>query len=376
MKRKSQRKIIVSVTNDLATDNRVHKVCSSLVKFGYSVTLVGRKLPNSLPLKEERNYQTKRMWLIFKKGPLFYAEYNKRLLLFLLLRKADILLSNDLDTLPANYLASIIKRKPLVFDSHEYFTEVPELIGRPRVQKAWKWIEKKIVPKLKYAYTVCESIANLFEQEYQTRFEVVRNIPIAKEPIPVPKEKRIADDKKIILYQGALNIGRGLPEVIRSMQYVDNSLLLLAGDGDITSQLKELVNTLNLQQKVRFLGRLPLEELSYITQQAHLGLSIEKDMGLNYRFALPNKLFDYIHAHVPVMVTNLPEMVKIVKGHNIGIVIDSHDPEAIAKAITHAVSDEKERKTWIVNLKKASKEFTWENEEKVLEKLFNKIAST
>ena len=175
---KSKNRIIVSVTSDLVSDNRVHKYCTTLHNMGFEVLLVGRKLKTSQPL-QPRNYPTKRFKLIFQKGPLFYAEFNFRLYLFLLFSKAGIVLANDLDTLPANFLASRIKQIPLVYDSHEYFTEVPELINRPGVRKIWEWIERKTVPKVNYATTVCESIAAIYTGKYGLPFRVVRNLPAA-----------------------------------------------------------------------------------------------------------------------------------------------------------------------------------------------------
>ncbi len=364
--------IAVSVTNDLVTDNRVHKVCSSLVKFGYSVILIGRKLPQSLPINQ-RTYQTIRMRLIFTKGLCFYAEYNIRLFFLLLFTKADVLLANDLDSLLANYLVGKIKNKPLVFDSHEYFTEVPELIHRPQVQKVWKKIEQFIVPKIKNAYTVCDSIADLFKQEYGTDFKVVRNVPLARNNVTIPDNKKIKDTRKIILYQGALNIGRGLPQLLDTMQYIDGALLLIAGDGDIAEELKSQAAKLKLNDKVRFLGKLPLEEVNHITKQAHLGLSIEEDMGLNYRFALPNKLFDYIQAGVPVMVSNLPEMAKIVSKYNLGLILQSHDPKIMSGTITEALTNTDLRKIWKENLQRAASEFIWEKEELILKEIFGNL---
>ena len=309
MNKTDKNKIIVSVTNDLVADNRVHKVCTSLINMGFDILLIGRKLPKSLPLNI-RDYQTKRFNLIFKTGALFYAEYNFRLFLFLLFAKFNVLLANDLDSLTANFLASKIKNKPLVYDSHEYFTEVPELINRPKTQRIWQWLEQKMVPKIKYAYTVCNSIAKIYEEKYGTEFKVVRNIPKAIKTTVVKDE----NPTKIILYQGAVNIGRGLEQAILAMKYINRAKLIIAGDGDIKTQLESLVEKENLLNRVEFTGRLPIEELAKLTPQADLGLSIEEDLGLNYRFALPNKLFDYIQAQVPVLVTNLPEMVAIVKG--------------------------------------------------------------
>ena len=138
----SKKRIIVSVTNDLTTDQRVAKICNSLTDLNLEVILVGRILKKSIQIN--RNYSTKRFKLWFNKGPLFYANYNIRLFFFLLFTKTDFLWSNDLDTLLANHIISKWKSKKLIFDSHEYFTEVPELIDRPKVQKIWKRLEQKL----------------------------------------------------------------------------------------------------------------------------------------------------------------------------------------------------------------------------------------
>jgi len=172
------RRIVVSVTNDLVTDQRVYKVCKSLQKLGFDILLIGRQLKNSPPI--ERPYKTYRMRLLFNKGFLFYAEYNLRLFFKLLFTKKDILLSNDLDTLLPNYIISKLQKKKLVYDSHELFTEVPELINRPRVQNIWIGIEKRILPNLKICYTVCQSIADYYDKKYGTNFKVIRNLPEIK----------------------------------------------------------------------------------------------------------------------------------------------------------------------------------------------------
>lgn len=367
------KKVILSVTNDLVTDSRVHKVALSLQKMSFQVLLVGRKLPKSKKL-DQRPYKTHRMKLFFRRGPLFYAEYNFRLFLFLRVRKADIFLANDLDSLLANYLASKLKGKPLVYDSHEFFTEVPELLDRPVKRAIWQRIERAILPKLKYAYTVSESIAAQYREKYGTPFRVVRNLPHHEELILVPHEKNlVTDHRKIILYQGALNIGRGLEYAIKAMQYLDDARLLIAGDGDITMPLKQLAADLKLADRVRFLGKIPLEEMKYITAQADLGLSIEEDLGLNYRFALPNKLFDYIQQQVPVLVSNLPEMKKIVDDYQIGMILESHDPQQMANQFHEALFNWELREKWYNNLPLAAHDLCWENEEQVLFEIFEKI---
>ncbi len=370
MDKSKRKKIIVSVTSDLVSDNRVHKVCNSLHNMGFDVLLVGRELPKS-PTIENRAYKVKRFSLLFHKGPQFYAAYNFRLFLFLFFSKFDLLLANDLDTLPANFLASKIKGKPIVYDSHEYFTEVPELIDRPKVKKVWEWLESKMIPKIKTAYTVCNSIAEIYSTKYGTPFKVVRNIPVSSKFLI--EKKRVENPQKIILSQGAVNIGRGLKQAILSMKFIENANLIIAGDGDIKADLESFVLKEKLQNKVEFTGRLSIEELSKLTPQADLGLSIEEDLGLNYRFALPNKLFDYIQAQVPVLITNLPEMVAIVNKYKIGEITDSLDPQFLSTRIIDALNNQEKRKGWAENLNLAAKELTWENEEKVIQSIFEQF---
>ena len=363
----AKQKIIVSVTNDLSTDQRVDKICNTLLELNFEVILVGRMLSRSKPVK--RSFKTKRFKLWFNNGPLFYANYNICLFFFLLFNKTDVLWSNDLDTLWANYVASKWKNKKLIFDSHEYFTEVPELVERPKVKKFWKRIEQRILPKLKNVLTVSPSIADLFKNEYGIDVKLLRNVPIkAKDAVKVENIK--IDDKKIIIYQGAINVNRGIEFMVEAMQYVDNSFLYLAGYGDISKQIETLIISLKLEHKVKMLGEIPLEKLHGYTVQADLGLSLEEDMGLNYRFALPNKLFNYIQAELPVLVADLPEMKNLVNQYELGEIIEKHDAKHIAEKINSMLTNEPQMKVWSENAKKAAQELNWEKEKHVIASLF------
>ncbi len=357
------KRIYVSVTNDLCTDQRVSKVCNTLVDFGYEVVLIGRLLPGSWQIS--RPYRIKRVKLSFNKGPLFYLNYSIRLFFFLLFSKKGVLLANDLDTLLPNYIISKLKKSPLIYDSHEYFTEVPELIDRPNVQRAWKTIEQYILPNIKHAYTVSQPIADAYLRAYGVQFKLIRNLPYAY--FSDIKSTR----KDVVIYQGALNVGRGLEDLIRAMPNV-NAQLWIAGDGDVANVLKRMVLDLQLTNKVVFLGRLNTGELKEKTQQAKLGVSLEMELGLNYTYALPNKLFDYIQAGVPVLVSPLPEMKKVVHQYSVGEVMESRHPISIANQLNAMLlSDNYE--SWKKNCLAAAQELNWEKESVKLKDLLQRI---
>ncbi len=365
---------LVSVINDLSTDERVHKTCCTLQKLGYDVTLIGRKQRNSSPLTK-RNYSTIRMNLLFEKGSLFYIEFQLRLFLLLAFKKSDVLFSNDLDTLLPNYLISKIKKKIVVYDTHELFCEVPELMNRPLKKRIWKTLEKMIFPKLKYVFTVNNSIAAAYLNEYHVPIHVVRNVPFLSKQQTDFKIARtdlgITDDTKIIVLQGAgINIDRGAEEAIQAMQYLNDAILIIIGSGNVIDTLKQMTIDLKLQHKITFINKLPFEQLVQYTKIADIGISLDKDTNMNYRYSLPNKLFDYIHAGIPVITSDLIEVRTIVNQYNIGTIIQNHSPQHIAQVFTNTLKDTETLFKWKQNTIKAATELNWEREEKKIISVF------
>ncbi|MCX6182486.1 MAG: glycosyltransferase [Bacteroidetes bacterium] len=359
------KKVIVSVTNDLSTDQRVNRHCEALVDMGFDVLLVGRRLKTSLPLNDRR-YQCVRMNLLFSKGPFFYMEYNFRLFLFLLFRRFDFLLSNDLDTLLPNFLVSRLKFKALVYDSHEFYTGVPELQSRPAVQRIWTRIEKFIFPKLKHVITVNQSIANLYKDLYGNAIHVVRNVPFKKVlSLVTKKEMGLPEGKKIILMQGAgINVDRGAEEIVEALRVLnsDQYVFLVVGSGDVIPALKEMVKRYKMEDKVIFTGKVPMEQLVRYTVLADVGVTMDKDTNVNYRFSLPNKLFDYIQCGVPVLASNLVEIRNIVEEYKVGEVVSNTEPSYLSKTISSFLNNERKLAEYKANALKAAEELCWEKE--------------
>lgn len=367
----SKRKVIVSVSSDLVTDNRVHRTCSLLHEMGCDVLLIGRKKKSSPPLTE-RLYSTKRLQLLFEKGPFFYMELNIRLFFILLFRKKDLLYANDLDTLLPNFLASKFSKASIIYDSHELFTEAPELIHRKRTQRFWLRLEQMIFPKLSYIITVNDSIAETYGKLYQKKLLVIRNIPnlYKQDTLATKDELGIPSNKFLVIIQGSgLNVERGIEEAVLAMKELTDVILLIVGDGDAMPVVKKLIEAHQLQDKVKIFGRRPYHELMQFTCHADLGLTLDKPLSKNYEYSLPNKVFDYMHAGTPILASDLVEVKRVIQTHGIGTILPEVSPHAIAERIIELKNNPGLLAEQKVACEKASRIENWENEKLKLEKL-------
>ncbi len=303
--------------------------------------------------------------MFFTKGTLFYTEYQVRLLVLLLTTRFDVLHSNDLDTLLPNYFAAKIKRKHIVYDTHEYFTEVPELQHNPLKKRIWLAVEKFVFPKLKYVFTVNQSIASIYQKIYGVPVKVMRNVPL-KAGTGSAEPRELSDNlkgRKYIILQGAgINIDRGSEELVEAMHFVTDAVLLIVGDGDVIPSLKDIVQESGLSDKVFFLGKQPYDTLMGYTKNALIGITLDKDTNLNYRYSLPNKIFDYVRAGIPVLASPLTETKNIFNEYEIGCLVENHLPGNIAAKINYMISDKAPVELWKKNLYALSAITNWENE--------------
>lgn len=368
-------RVLFSVINGICHDQRILKMAGTVSSLDCDVTIVGRKTDNcandiTVP------FRTIRFRMLFKKGFLFYKFFNIRLFFYLIFHKSDLLVSNDLDTLLPNYLVSRLKGIPLVYDSHEYFTNLPELTGRHLVRSVWLSIESSIFPHLRNVITVSEPIAEEYEKLYNVRPIVVRNasrnsdavFPFSREELSVP------DNNLLIIMQGTgINIDKGAEELIAALKIVNDVSLMIVGSGDVISLLKEQADNLCLGNRVRFIPPLPWGSLMRYTRTADIGMCLEKDTNLNYRYSLPNKLFDYISAGIPVIAGDLPETGKIIRDNDLGIIIPAVTPENIAGAL-NLLKNNRERQAGLKeNAIMASKKINWEAESKKVIELYSRI---
>lgn len=367
------KEVIISVSNDIVTDQRVLKVVRELSATGSGITVIGRQLPWSLDV-ETAGFRVIRYRMLFRRGFLFYLFLNIRLVLTLLRRRADLLVANDLDTLPANYLVSRIKKTVLVYDSHEYFTGSPELMNRPFVRGIWKGLEKFIVPRIKYMMTVNQSIADLYHSEYGIEVVAVRNFSREWNGVVASRsELGISEDDLLCVLQGTgLNTGRGGGELINALKECQGVHLLIIGRGDQIGAIRNSVLENGLIDSVTMLPVMPWDDMMSYTSMADVGLSLDRGDSLNYNFSLPNKLFDYMNAGLALIVTNLKEVAAVVNESGSGIIIAQPDESEIRSALKQFRDNRVLLNQCKAGSSVASGRYRWEKEKEKLIDLYSR----
>jgi glycosyltransferase involved in cell wall biosynthesis len=363
-------KLVFTVTNDLCYDQRMQRICSTLRAEGHEVTLVGRFRKTS-PLLPAVDYRQIRLVCWFDKGKLFYLEYNFRLFWWLLFQKSfDVYTGIDLDTIMPCLGVARLKGKKCYYDAHEYFSEVPEVVDRPLTKWIWELVARICIPRVDRAYTVGPALAQIFQKRYGIPFQVVRNMPFQNSRIPSTPQLLNSSTLPIILYQGVLNAGRGLETAIVAMQKIEGAELWLAGEGDLSQELRQLAKDLQVENKVRFLGYLTPDELRSVTQQASIGLNLLENRGLSYYYSLANKAFDYVQAGVPSIQINFPEYLALQEEHRVFYLIDRLEVNGLVRAIEHLLGDNELYLALQENCKIAAKEWCWERERAKLMEMY------
>lgn len=341
----------------------MQRICSTVQRLGYDVLLVGRQKPDSVELRP-RSFRQHRIRCWFNKGALFYAEYNVRLFFFLLSAKCNVISAVDADTLLACALATGPGKK-LVFDAHEYFTEVPELSGRNAIKRIWQHVLDYGVKKASACYTVGPGLASLFSLQYGKKFEVVYNMP---------ERKMVTENNKpypVVLYQGDLNEGRGLPETMEAIKEI-NAELWIAGDGLMMQQLKQLAKQHGIDTRVKFLGKIAPEELHRVTMQATLGINLLDAVSLSYQYSVANKFFDYVQAYVPVVCSGFVEYRRLNEQYEVAVLCD-YEPLAIRTAIKSLLTNPQHYQKLADNCKLAAAHWHWQTQENTLARIYSDI---
>ncbi len=341
------------------------RICTTLATAGYDVTLVGFKRKKSKPLVP-RPFKQIRLPVIAEQGKLLYIHYWINLFFLLLFKKADALCAIDLDTIMPVYYASMIRGRKRVYDAHEIFTDLKEVISRPAIHKMWTWIGNHTVPHFPVGYTIGESYAAEFKQRYGVDYRIVRNATVLI-PLEIPEKK-----ERYILYQGWVNVGRCFEQLIPAMKYIDAELVV-CGDGNFYAEAQALAKEHGVTDRIIFKGYVPPQELTAYTLQAYIGITLFEDTSLSNRLSLANRFFDYMHNGVPQLCIKYPEYERINEQYEIATLIADTSPEQIAAALNTLLTDQEYYNMLQQNCLKAREKYCWQQEEKTLLDVYEKL---
>lgn len=362
----------VAVTNDLNQDQRMHRICNTIRQSGYHVTLIGRNKKESQALYHQ-DFDQHRLQLFFEKGILFYVEYQIRLFVYLMFAKSpSLIFSVDLDTALPVRLAGLVKRTKTIHDAHELFTEVPELLKSPIKRWVWKMVGKITMHSFDHRITVNDSLAEILQKTYSCSFLSIRNLPNQK---PVSTTS-LQFERPYLWYQGVLNEGRGLEELIKLMKHLPDLDLRIAGEGDHSQYLRYLAEKSLAKDRIHFHGWMNGEEMHDWASQAWLGVNLlDKESG-NYYHSLANRTFDFVQAELPTLHMDFPEYRSLVDKYGIGLLLSDLQVNQILSAIRKVKEDDRLYERLCKACKAVKKELVWELEGKKILMLLENRAPT
>lgn len=365
--------------SDLRFDYRIFREATALHGAGHSVTIIAAAF-SATPLERWDAFETHlipvdRSQSLRRLYPMFWHKAS-RLLGHI---QADVYHAHDLDTLwPAMRVAQR-RRRPLVYDSHEFWIEQSSLVDRPIMRGLWSTLEKRLITHVDHVITVSPSIARSLESRYPSLDEVtvLRNLPLYKpreESDLIRQTLGLDVERPIVLYQGGFLTANGLHEQIRAAAHFGDAAFVLLGDGPCETELKDLVRTLGLENSVYFISRVPFHQLHSYTCSADLGLCLIKGSGQSFYYSLPNKLFEYMMGGLPVLASDFPEMKRVVEETGAGTVANPGDVEAISQAVRGVLADREGRQARAAAALRAAQRFNWEQESIGLIQLYERLS--
>jgi len=409
-----EKNICMFVWNNFTNDARVLRECTALIEEGYYVKLIAihdyynknllkkekkdnfeivrverfpKFIKRLLDFKENYNEKMKSNKYIFLSpflliifSIIFFLKISKILKCIIIFnifiqmiregidRNYDIYHSNDLNTLPQGWIcAKILKNNAkLIYDSHEVQTSRTGYKG-----KKYYYLEKFLIKKIDRMIMTTKTRADYTRKLYGIESKIVHNYPFYNDEVKLKDTVNIYDklglnsDEPILLYQGGIQEGRGLENIIKASLKFKRGVVVFIGDGKIKPKLKKMVQENSLEERIKFLDKVPVEELIYYTRQAYLGFQVLQNVCFNHYSALSNKLFEYIMSEVPVVACDFPEIKKIVEKEKIGISIDASNPNNIASAVNYFLDNPEIRKEMAKRCKEAKKIYNWKNEKKI-----------
>lgn len=301
----------------------------------------------------------------------FITRLNVEMARVAIQQRADLYHSHDLDTLLAGYLAKRRTGNPLLYDFHELYTEqFPKGIKSPLWHFWYAGLEWILLRGTDYRITVCVSLGEWAARRYRVEPPVtVMNVPNARTVFRIPAQ---TSQEKVILFHGMYMPDRGLERLIEAAQYIRGGRIVFRGFGSLEGRLRELSRQAGVENVVSFKPPVPMAELVEAAGDADIGVIPYLPVCLNNEFCLPNKIFEYMMAGLAVVGSDLPELRRIILGHDVGLIYDPYSSKDLARALNELLADparlEKMRRN---SLQAAQDKFNWACESQKLLRLYD-----
>lgn len=343
--------ILMLVTTDLDFDPRVRNGAIALAEKGFQVSVISPGLPNQ---QDRLDWGPNISFKILSEGCYFlyrFPYYFSRIMLNVAVKEDPWAIHcHDLNTCLVGIAAAKKTGAHCICDFHEIYSENLSMslirrrfVPHSKLKKKWFSLGERAVMKCaSEVITVCDSLAEHIQKKFNsTNFvHVIRNIPYfqhttSKDPINIRKQVGANSDTFILLYQGGVSASRYLEPVIEAMKFVSNAIFVIRGQGvvEYKPQLLKLAKSMGVEDKIFLLDPVPSDRVVIEASTADAGIWTLKPICLNFECALPNKVYEYLHAGIPLLTANLPEVKKIVEQFDIGLCFNPNSPENIAQAI-------------------------------------------
>ncbi len=382
--------VSMHVWGPVRTDERVLREAETLREQGYAVSILDIESKGTCPKEENirgipvkhilmpRSFATTR----FKKEKLLKVI---QLLISgiyqLIMHPTDIYHAHDVTALPACYIASLIRRKPLLFDAHE--------LPLSDIHIRWRWMRTVVISFLTLMIRHCKGVITVsapIAQEIRTRYHpssitLVRNVPVYKEVIKNDRLRQhvhLAPETRIALYQGNIQLDRRLDVLVRAAAFLHQDVVIVLmgkGMGNTPQELEALAREEGVSERIKIIPPVPYEDLLKWTASADIGLIIyEPEHSLNVQMCLPNKLFEYLMAGLPVLATPLNAVNEVLYRYNVGRTVATPQPEAVGNAINAMLAERDVLAIMHRNALKATQDdLCWEKERLQLTTLYRNV---
>lgn len=375
-------KICMVTTSEVSHDTRILNEAESLAK-AHKVVILARKYPKQKNTSPEQSRRVKYSFTVkridYWRMPFFPLNIFSSLLS--LVRAAfkenpDVFHAHDLDGLLCAFPAALWRRKILIYDAHEFWPDTYPFTNLRGIQWLFPLLERLLTKKVSAGITVNETLAKIYSQKYHKKFIAIYNkIKLSSQSSRKSLNLREKfKNQKIVLHLGAADEGRGLEQMIAAAKFLPpNIIIVFLGGGKIAPKMNLIVRENKLTQRIYLLESVPPEQIISTIKGTDLALTLTQKISQSYYYSLPNKIFQYIAAEVPILGSNFPEFKKIILQNNIGEVVDPSKPELIARKIIQMLEKTSQKKYRHSLVGLAKEKYNWRVESQNLRSFYEKI---